>query len=443
MPSLIDSILRRNGEAWTPEDAQKLAQEAASQRDRLTELLAQSGKSVKKLEKASSQLEPIEAKLRKAQEEQERIEARMKSSQSLVDLLDTVEERSRRIENATVEAADRLDAVSAQAADVEEMRPLLTELLETGRESQARLDELKSSNDDLKRVEDSLRVVQERMDHFEGESRSVSGTYDSLKSLADSLREDLSRMEAAQGAVTIEVTSAKLAAEDLASLTDEFSGVRATAKQVEEELQRLHSLSEHVGRKLAALGNTQEAIERAEVQSRQVNELVFQLEDRVKKVAEESSLLDVVEERTESLRELSSKVESDLRSALTEQEQLQARGDATRKRVESTLDDMQSGLEDASKLKSELELTSARIDDLTQTLTRQSETVAGLNAAEQRAELVEQRTQDLDSRSAVLVERLTEIESGLTALTSTEERLGQVQGQGVRARWADGGHRVS
>ena len=94
-------------------------------------------------------------------------------------------------------------------------------------------------------------------------------------SLDRSLRRDVTRAVADAEGITRRVEAI------VKSVTDS----RALSKGTQDQLRQLNALAQHVGQKLRSLGATKELVDRATGQLNEVNELVWDMDRKLEKMA--------------------------------------------------------------------------------------------------------------------------------------------------------------
>ena len=149
--------------------------------------------------------------------------------------------------------AEDLERLAQQAErECASLRRLLTEAdgkLSTLDQAQGSLAALTLRVRELERVQDAIRNLQERLDHADGVSESMTTEYRRLSGVAESLKAQLAKLEEREQTVAAELGRAAGMVSGIQDALSGLSAAKTLARQGEEQLHKLNALSEHVGRR--------------------------------------------------------------------------------------------------------------------------------------------------------------------------------------------------
>ena len=234
--------------------------------------------------------------------------------------IEALEARVAALEAAVVSAETKTGDALHRASEIDRQRSALQDVVTQARESTSRLEalaadpELMQQAAELRRVEDDLQRVTKQQGRL---ASDIEGLQATTTALADSATtaEQLSQraLEAASSAADQSMA--------LERKLETLARIEALAGDTTAQLQSLNGLAEHVSMKLKVLEGQQQTLERALVDSRRVNEMVWEMEGQINKLKEGSTVTAQVESHLAQLGRLHRDVATALEDGARERSQ--------------------------------------------------------------------------------------------------------------------------
>jgi chromosome segregation ATPase len=305
--------------------------------------------------------------------------------------------------------------------------------LATLQQAQDSLTELSVRVRDLERFGDTLRNLQERLDHVDGLSQSMSGEYRRLAGVAESLKAQVGKLEEREQAVVDALGHAESMSSGIEDSLSALTAAKTLSRQGEEQLHKLNALSEHVGQKVKALGSIKQAVEKAEVQSHKVHEIVWAVDDKLKKLDDYARMLHESEERTGRLEALHGELGGLLRTAEGSRADFERQLRELQRESDGSLARLRQHLEGSELLRQEIEVTNTRILKLGSDLGRHEQ---ALRDVERRGEQVAEARREADGLLALVAKLQSDVDAlaeRSRRLDAGEQRLGEVTDLAAKA----------
>ena len=330
-----------------------------------------------------------------------------------VDDFENVRRQAQTVESRVVALEERVQEALAREAQVDEHRSAIEALASLARSAGANVEELKKEGAAFLQLEERLpRLWKEFQPLFEQQA-TLKNDLDALRGGILTLSQDA---ETGRDAALKARAHAIKVTETVTELQQKFeplSQISALSKDTDAQLRTLNGLSEHVAAKIKALEDQQSVVERALVESRRVHEMVWDMENQLKKLDEGSKRAARVEETLAALQRMQAATNSTLEEASRARENFRRDVDRQDRDAQSLIETVRRQLDQLAGNKHEIETVHERLR-LVQT---------GLAAAETRVEAVSTREQELEQ----LLERMQHIAARVQELAASAESLHRKQ----------------
>ena len=140
------------------------------------------------------------------------------------------------------------------------------------------------------------------------------------------------------------------------------------ASRVEQQLQNLNALAEHVTRKTGSLEEQREVVDRAAAQAARLDDLVWDVDKKLKKVTEDSKVIQKTQKRILGVQELVQRVEEQLGTLRTREENVAREGRGLEKRLGEIRTEIDAGLQRFEIERSGLKTVNTQVLSLRSTL---------------------------------------------------------------------------
>ena len=281
MAALFDRILQRPGGTPPPEDLEELVDLATEERTKLAGLLeAVDSKTAPSARRARPSKHSRE-RLTYFSKQHEALQNRLTAAQDLATLLSALEARTHQVEGLARDAEGRMDEVDARAENAQKASQIMQQLLVAGKEAERQIAEYRERARELAGVDAKVGGLNEQLEHFESRAGSIVDDYKRLSGPPTSYAP--SSASSARAALRSAPSWTRPRAWPRGSRTCSPGSPPPRAWQGRarsSSTSSTRSPSTWRGRS-RSLGATQQALERADAQSRQVNELVYRIEQRV------------------------------------------------------------------------------------------------------------------------------------------------------------------
>ena len=270
------------------------------------------------------------------------------------------------------------------------------------------VDQLKQKSEEvgerLKDVREGLHEVEEAQETLRKGQAVEQGELEELRSLSQRLGRE------------VEEASARLARMEAA--TSRVTKVGEVASRVEQQLQNLNALAEHVSRKIGSLEEQREVVDRAVAQAERLDDLVWDVDKKLKKVTEDSKVIQKTQKRILGIQELVQRVEEQLGTLRTREKNVAREGRGLEKRLGEIRDEIDAGLQRFEMERSGLDTVNTQVLSLRSTL----------GEFEGRRSDMEKATRDMAGATA----RADELTARLATLMTDIGRGGRAGGARTR-----------
>lgn len=414
-----------------PEALTELLQEVRAEKAELEVLLTKVASSGKELGTVTDQIADVHERQGALNERFENVE---KLGQKIMNADGDVDAIRRRTVTLMATMADKEGEVSSLAAEVKTITTALIGIrdsVQQGQRLKADLESLSSPNGTVNTLTNAAEQLRTRLQNLGDEVQKVA---EAQRELRETQSEEAAQFKEVGKAATDLVRDVEASAERLSrmeSTMGKLSHVGEVAIRLDQQLQGLNSLAEHVGQKTAMLERQREVVERAAAQASRLDAQIWDFEHKVKKLEAEGQAIKKSQFALAEVEELAEKVEERLERLKVSKSYTDQNADALEARFKALMERTGSALGELEQNQTRLITANQQIADIRQTLldfeTRQAAVEQSTRA------LVEAQAQvdDLSARLTTVGSDVGRVEERCERILALDSLLDQAQ---TRAR---------
>jgi chromosome segregation ATPase len=360
---------------------------------------------------------------------------RLEALAARVDDLENIRRQAQTVEARVVALEERVQQALARESQVDEHRSAIDQLVSLARTAGANVEELKKESVAFIEIETRLPRLRNEFQPLFDQQAALKNDLDALRTGIVTLTQDAETGRESALKARAHAVKATEVVTELQRKLEPLSQISALSKDTDGQLRTLNALSEHVTAKIKALENQQPVVEHALVESRRVHEMVWEMENQLKKLDEGTKRAARVEETLTNLQRLQAATNATLEEASRGRENFRREVDQQERDAQRLLETVRRQLEQFAGNKQEIETVHERLR-LVQT---------GIAAAETRMEAVSTREQELEhaleriQNIAAIVQELDASAESLhrkqASLGALEERLDALEAAAKRTQW--------
>ena len=365
----------------------------------------------------------------------EEIGARMEPLTYMSQNVEALQQRVAALETSVRQAETRAEGTLKRADQIETQRESLQQLVSLAVETLAKIEALKQDGAEIARFEDQLPQLKQECQHLLNQQSSLTDGVERLREVTAALTADTaSSRQASQDAreCAERATATIVAVEERLDALPQFD---AASQDTTAQLQTLNALAERVSSKVKALEHQHQTVEHALVESRRVNEMVWNMDVQIAKLNEGSAVAARVEEnlgRLEQLyRDTTAQHEEANRARLTFTEAV----DQQRRHATDLLQAVKTQVDHLTLNRSELDTLSERLAAGQSTLAEIERRLGMVSTSEKTVTELGEQISQLGSRLGDLTTRAQTLEQKQAVLSTLEDRLGELEEAAKRTNW--------
>jgi DNA repair exonuclease SbcCD ATPase subunit len=340
--------------------------------------------------------------------------------------VDALEARVAALEETLRSAETRAGLTLQRAAEMEDQRWALQEMTTHAQHTLTGLEALRD-DPEIERLSTQVSGIREECRKISEHHAALVKEADSLHAKTAAVLEDATLAAQTSRAASGSVEEAVKQVAELERKLEAMTQIESLGQDTTAQLQTLNALAEHVSIKIKALEGQHQTIERALVDSRRVNEMVWEMEVQIGKLDEGSTLASRVEadlDRLERLhQETTAKLEASDRGCVQMTEKV------TQQQREATelLQTIQEHLERLSVRKKEIDTLAERLRAAHAGLADAERRLASVSATERTMSVIAEKVDALASHVSAMTDQTRVLEEKQTALNLLEDRLDDLQ----------------
>ena len=286
------------------------------------------------------------------------------------------------------QAQQKAEGLVAPGSDLQKHRQSVQHLSSQMLQTQAGIDALKREQATLEEARTALRRTQGEVKSTIDAAAVVKAELDQVRGTAGHLSQDYARLRDASKEVREDSVAAAESVKELERKLGPLMQLQELSKTTEEKLAGLNAMAEHVSQKAKALESQRSTVERAVVEAKRLNEMVWNMDVQINRL-------------NEGAKEAH-------------------RSEETIGRIETLVQQTNATVEGVTKARDDMARESARFEKDGRAL------VDGLRASLERVALEKKEFEALDLRLRALQGAVKEAEASMEALAVKERNLSQL-----------------
>jgi chromosome segregation ATPase len=216
------------------------------------------------------------------------LSARVADFEGIRQQSDGLQARVGTLEASMQEAEERVEQTLAREAQVQQHRDAMEQLVSLGRSTLGQIDVLKRESASLAQLEARLPGLRTEFQPLFDQHAALKTVLDALRGGIAALAQDAETGRDASLKARTHATKANELVADVQRRLEPLSDLRALSQDTDAQLRRLNGLAEHVSAKVKALESQQSVVDHALVESRRVQQMVWEMEVQINKLDEGS-----------------------------------------------------------------------------------------------------------------------------------------------------------
>ncbi len=435
---MLDAIkgLRRGGKGQKQaEELEALIATAREERTALSAMLTQVTMRGSGLAETGKSLEQVDKKTAAATGAIEALARRIGEIEQQARALGDVERRALWLDATVGLAQEKTEKLLAPDGDLEKHRRQIQELATQASAAESTAEALKREREALEEFRHQLRQSHAELKDVRqsvDQATVLRGELEQLRGVAGQLTQDYAKLRDTSHEADDNAFAALQAVKDIEGKLGKLVQLQDLSRATEEKLSALNSMAEHVGQKTRVLEGHKHVVDRAVVEIKHVNDLVWKmdvqiakLKDGLKEVARGEEIIariDAVGEQTRTVMETASRVRDDF---MLETARVEKEGRAL-------VDVMRANVEKIALEKKESEVLEQRLNALHGAVQDVERRMEALSVKERHLAYLPQRIGEFGKDFETLAGQADDLARKQASLETLRERLAQVEDMSSR-----------
>ena len=388
---MLDALKNLTGASRTKKQAadfEALILAAKKEQSALNALLAQITLRGSKLTQVGKTLEQFDAKTVATGQKVADVDKRIASLEERTRTFAEIDARIQALLAIAEQAQQKAEGLLAPGSDLQKHRKSVQHLSSQMFKTQAGLDALKQEQATLEEVRTELRKTQDEVKSTIDVAAVVKAELNQVRGTAGHLSQDYARLRDASKEVREDSVAAAELLKELERKLGPLMQIQELSKTTEEKLAGLNAMAEHVSQKAKALESQRSTVERAVVEAKRLNEMVWDMDVQINRL-------------NEGAKEVH-------------------RSEETIGRIETLVQQTNATVEGMTKARDDMARESARFEKDGRAL------MDSLRASLERVALEKKEFEALDLRLRALQDAVKEAEASMGALGVKERNLSQL-----------------
>jgi chromosome segregation ATPase len=346
-----------------------------------------------------------------------------------------LEKRLNGLEQTLLKAEARADEAARQAAAVQDQRESIEQLVSLAAGAQALMSDVKRDSPEIERLAEQLQTLRAGYEHMQQQQQGLQERFDRLTTTGTTLSDEAAAARDACQDAQARAGDAVRTIAEVEEKLDAISQSESVRRDTSAELQALNALAEHVASKVKALELQHQTIERALVETRRLNEMVWSMDVQIAKLNEGSTLAGRVEENLARLERLHQDTTLQADDAARTQADLSSTLDQHRREASELLQVIQAQVDRLALNRKEMETLGERLTMAQTVLADMERRLDAVTTNDETVRSLGEKTDALAQRFGGLAAQAQSLEGKQAVLTTVEQRLDQVEALAKRADW--------
>jgi chromosome segregation ATPase len=430
---MLDTIFKNGSERKNPqEDLRSWVEQARVERIKLGEMLEQINGASQILARSGGTLDDLRIKADSVKNRCDKLGKVVGTYEECASNFEQLEGRMNRLLAQIAEARSGTEAMTAPEGGLQQMRQVTEEMNSRSREAHTALEELQREGDKLEALRERLRLATADMGQWVGGAVALKDELQELRRAEGELRLEMQAVRKSAGDARGDSEAARATVADVEARLESLAQLQELSKSTEQRLTALNALAEHVGHKSKALEAQKLAVERAVVEATRLNEMVWNMDAQIAKLAAGGEQLRRTEETVARMDQLAKETADELAAATAAREAFAGDSRRIEAQTRSLAEEMKASLERLSFDKKEVDAFDERLKALAKALGATEARAQNVLAKDKDIAGMQRESEALAKAFAALAANAEELARRQSQLDSLGGQLAQVDALGRR-----------
>jgi chromosome segregation ATPase len=339
--------------------------------------------------------------------------------------VESLEARIAALEEGVRSAEARTDQTLQRTAEMEDQRWALHEMTALAQKTLTRLEALKG-DPEITQLAEQVPVIREDCTRIREQHIALVNEANVLQATTTAVLQEATAAAQTSRDANDHADNASRQLDEFERRLEAAVQMNAVMQDTTSQFQTLNALAEHVSLKLKALEGQHQTIERVLVDSRRVNDMVWEMEVQIGKLNEGSTLASRVEEDLVRLERLYQEMAGKLEEVARGRTQLTETADEQQRDAVELLQSIQGHLDRLAVRQKEMDTLSERLRTAQAGLADAERRLASVSATERTMAALGDHVEILASRIGELTLQAKGLQDKQASLNLLEERLDDV-----------------
>ncbi len=430
---MLDTIFTNgNQRKQAQDDLRSVIEQAREERAGLAAMLEQVNGAAPALARTSRTLDDLRIKADEVTRRCEKVGKVLGTYEQCTDSFEQLEARMTSLLEQLADARRTADAWAAPDGDLRQMRQAADDMSARSREVRATLDELQREGDTLEVLRDRMRQATAEMGQWVGGAVSLKDELQELRRAEGELRQEMQAIRKGAGDARDDSEAARSAVADVQSKLESLGQLKELSRSTEQRLSALNALAEHVAHKSKALEAQKVAVERAVVEAARLNEMVWNMDTQIAKLAAGGEQMQRTEQTVARMEQLASETAEQLGAATAARDDFLRESQRLAGETRSMADAMKASLDRLQVDKKEVDAFEERLKALAKAVGETESRVQGVLARDVDLAGMQHQVDGLGRSFAALAADAEELARKQIQFDALSSQLAQIDALGKR-----------
>jgi chromosome segregation ATPase len=430
---MLDTIFRNGGERKQAHDELRaLLFQARSERAALRTMLDQATGTSEKLARTTQALDELAAKTDGMTQQVARLAEMTTAFDQRTKGFEKLEARVDELLHQVADAKRVSQSFVADDGDLQQHRQAMEALSAQARGAQATVVALRQEGEKFEGLRTLLQHTTAEVEQSAGGLAALKSEIDALRSSEVDLRTQMQDLRELARDAHEDSTAAAQAVKAVDDRLASFAQLQELSKDTEKRLASLNALAEHVSHKARALETQRHTVEHAVVEATRLNEMVWNMDTQIAKLADGRDQLQRTEETVARVEQLAKQTTQELAAATTSRDEFLRQSAQFDAQGRSLADYLRSAIERLTVDKKEFDAFDQRLKSLSAAVGETETRVHSVLAKDESLAAMQQKTEALSKTFAALALDAEDLARRQDGLESLSEQLANVDALGKR-----------
>jgi DNA repair exonuclease SbcCD ATPase subunit len=349
--------------------------------------------------------------------------------------LEEIDQRILALKESARQAEQTTQKAIGPDGELQKHREAVQHLSSQALGTQATLETLKKERATLEELRTQLQKADGEVKQSLGQSSTLKAELDQIRSIATTLTQDYAKIREHSREAREDTTAAMATVKEVEAKLGPLAQLHELSQSTEERLIALNSLAEHVSHKAKTLEGQQQSVEHAVVQANRVNEMVWAMDVQIGKLNEGLKQVARADDTLSRTERVAAESNAQLENATKLRQEVERETGKLKKEATGLLDVVRGQLDTLAVRKKEFEAFDERLKTLQSNVGDAESRMLALTAKDKSLIELTQKVDGLTKRFESLFAQADDLTKKQLSLESLHERLGQVDDLAKKTAW--------